>query len=403
MPDPVYISKITLPSGSTYEIKDAKAWSDIEDLRNAISGGVSFIGVTTTEISDGSTTNPITINNKSVTAIKGNLVIYDEGEFLWDGAQWVAMGDLSALGTLAYKNSASGTFTPAGTITNTNFSGKSLTSTGSFTPSGTIAPTLSASTTTSTGAVTFVTSLGTKSFSGTEATIKPKVTAAGTVAISTSSTGTANYTPAGTVSASFSGTSFNSTGSYTPSGTVTIGTGSGTANYTPAGTITVSAAGGTTTVNSITAVGTLPEFTATVANENLTLGFSQGTLPTKGENTTVKTGDATYKFSGTGAQLTGTFTGSAKTVTVSGTPTGTITNASFEGTGAVLKATFTGSEVEGTATYTPAGTVTVGANTRYLTASGTFTGSAGTVSVSGTPSGTVSASFNGTAGTVTVS
>ena len=133
-------------------------------------------------------------------------------------------------------------------------------------------------------------------------------------------------------------------------------------------------AGSTTTVNSITAVGTLPSLTTTVANEVLTIGFDQGTLPTKGANTTVKTGDAAYQASAP----------------------------AFTGTGAELKATFTGTEVEGSASYTPAGTVTVNSTTSYL--KGSFTGTQGSVSVKGTPSGTVSKpSFTGTAGTVTVS
>ena len=73
MPD---ISKITLPSGSVYDIKDAQAREDIEEIKDAIAGGVTFMGETTTPLTDGATTNPITINDKSVTAIKGYLVVY---------------------------------------------------------------------------------------------------------------------------------------------------------------------------------------------------------------------------------------------------------------------------------------------------------------------------------------
>lgn len=60
-----YISKITLPTGSTYDIKDAKAWTDIEALSAAIKGGVHYIGKTTTALVDGSTTNPITVEGKT--------------------------------------------------------------------------------------------------------------------------------------------------------------------------------------------------------------------------------------------------------------------------------------------------------------------------------------------------
>lgn len=332
------ISKLTLLNGTTYDIKDAQARSDIEDIKGAIAGGVTFMGETTTALTDGATTNPITINNKSVSAIKGYLVVYNSKEFVFDGSKWIEMGDLSVLGALAYKDSASGSFTPSGSVSKPTFTGSETTSTGNFTPAGGV--TLSTAATTSTGAVSYISAIGTKSFSGTAATIKPKVTAAGTVAIS-KGTGTANYTPEGSVAAP---------------------------------TISVKTAGATTTVNSITAVGTLPSLTTTVANEVLTIGFDQGTLPTKGANTTVKTGDAAYQASAP----------------------------AFTGTGAELKATFTGTEVEGSASYTPAGTVTVNSTTSYL--KGSFTGTQGSVSVKGTPSGTVSKpTFTGTAGTVTVS
>ena len=331
------ISKITLLNGTTYDLKDKQARDDIEAIEAAISGGVTFMGETSTALTDGSTTKSIVINSATVTAVKGYLVVYNSKEFVFDGEKWIEMGDLSLIGDLGWKDSASGNFTPTGSVSQPTFSGNEMTSTGNFTPSGSVGLTSAAST--STGAVGYISEIGTKSFSGTEATIKPKVTAAGTVAI-TKGTGTANYTPEGSVAAP---------------------------------TISVKTAGATTTVNSITAVGTLPSLTTTVANETLTIGFDQGTLPTKGANTTVKTGDAAYQA----------------------------TAPAFTGTGAELKATFTGTEVEGSASYTPAGTVTVNATTKYLT--GSFSGSQGSVSVKGTPSGTVSKpNFTGTQGTVTV-
>jgi len=310
---------------------------DIAAIEAAIAGGVTFMGETSTALTDGSTAKSIVINSATVTAVKGYLVVYNSKEFVFDGEKWIEMGDLSLIGDLGWKDSASGTFTPTGSVTQPTFSGDEMTSTGNFTPTGSVGLTSAAST--STGAVGYISEIGTKSFSGTAATIKPKVTAAGTVAI-TKGTGTANYTPEGSVAAP---------------------------------TISVKTAEATTTLNSITAVGTLPSLTTTVANETLTIGFDQGTLPTKGTDTTVKTGDAAYQA----------------------------TAPAFTGTGAELKATFTGTEVEGSASYTPAGTVTVNATTKYLT--GSFSGSQGSVSVKGTPSGTVSKpNFTGTQGTVTV-
>ena len=61
-----------------------------EDL--GLSGAMRFIGSTTTAISEGSTTNPITINGSSVTAINGNVVLYNHVEFIWVG-YWEKLGD----------------------------------------------------------------------------------------------------------------------------------------------------------------------------------------------------------------------------------------------------------------------------------------------------------------------
>ena len=102
MPD---ISELTLPSGTTYSIKDAQARS-----------AKGWIGITTTALTDGATTNPITINGQSVTAGAGDITSYDEQEFIFNGSAWQAFGDLSDLGTLAYKDSASGSYTPQGSV-----------------------------------------------------------------------------------------------------------------------------------------------------------------------------------------------------------------------------------------------------------------------------------------------
>lgn len=217
------ISKITLPSGTTYDLKDTVA-------RNTAAGGIKLKGETTTTLSDGATTNPITINGESYTAVNQDAVFYGNKEFVFDGTKWHEFGDMTGLGSLATKNSASGSFTPSGTVSQ---------------PTATITVT--------------------ESVSG-------------------------NFTPAGSVSAP---------------------------------TISKTEAGSTTTVNSITDVGTLPTYT--VSNETLTI--TAGTLPTKGADTTVKTGDATYSssaptFTGTKVQLDSTvtqptFTGTTASVTVS--------------------------------------------------------------------------------------
>lgn len=106
--------------------------------------------------------------------------------------------------------------------------------------------------------------------------------------------------------------------------------GNATASYTPAGTISkpnITVTPSTTTVNSITAVGTLPTWSASVSGETLSFSWSQGTLPTKGANTTVMTGASAALAS------TPAFTGTAATITSSYTPAGTIAINASSGTG----------------------------------------------------------------------
>lgn len=112
-----YLSQVTIGE-STYDLKDAEARQAIADLE-AYS---DYLGVTTSEIADGSTTNPIVINGESKTAVKGNIVNKGSKEFIWNGSAWQEFGDMSAIGALGYLDTASGDFTPAGTITGTNVS-----------------------------------------------------------------------------------------------------------------------------------------------------------------------------------------------------------------------------------------------------------------------------------------
>lgn len=148
MPD---IKKITLPSGNTYDIVDAGA----RELISALSGSTAFLGLTTTALTDGATTNPITVNGSSVTATTGNIVVYESAEFIWDGAKWVEFGDLSSLGDLAYKDTASVSFSGGTTD-------KCLGSDATFTTS--VTPTTSKLATTSVPNVTAAGSASTWSF-----------------------------------------------------------------------------------------------------------------------------------------------------------------------------------------------------------------------------------------------
>ena len=89
-----YLSQITLPSGSTYYLKDEEAHALIAELTNY----TKFLGVTTTELTEGSTTTTIVINGESVTAARGNIATYGSKEFIFNGTAWQEFGDLSGLG-----------------------------------------------------------------------------------------------------------------------------------------------------------------------------------------------------------------------------------------------------------------------------------------------------------------
>lgn len=119
-----YLDQVQLPNDqNTYYLRDAEARDVIDTLSNA----THFLGVTTTVLTDGDTTNPITINSQSITAVSGDIVIYNAGtelapenkEFIWNGTAWQEFGDPSIqnLGNLAFADTASGSYTPSGTIT----------------------------------------------------------------------------------------------------------------------------------------------------------------------------------------------------------------------------------------------------------------------------------------------
>lgn len=272
------IKQITLPSGTTYDLVDQGARDLIADIQSY----TSYLGVTSTSITDGSTTNPITVNSKSVTAKTGDIVNYGSKEFIWNGSAWQEFGDMSGLGALAYKDSASGSYKPEGTISQPTFTGKSMTSTGKFTPDGTVI-------------------------------VTTKSTSNKTAAVSVATSGTTTYTPDGTV-----------------------------------GTPTITVTPNTAKIHGMSAVGTLPNFTATVENEILTLGWNAGTLPTQASEQTFVTGikSATStqpSWTGTAVRLvtenipvpsayTATFTGTEDDVSVTGTTDGAVSAPTFTGT-----------------------------------------------------------------------
>lgn len=74
------ISKITLPSGTTYNIKDAEA----REILEAFAGGsaVVFMGVSTTALTDGGNETP-TVSGSTRTPVAGQLFFYGTQEYVY--------------------------------------------------------------------------------------------------------------------------------------------------------------------------------------------------------------------------------------------------------------------------------------------------------------------------------
>lgn len=125
-----YLSKLTV-GGNQYELKDAKAWADIADIQSSITGAMHYLGASSTAIADGDKTGPWTIDGvvfiASGTPAEGQVLLkagdvatYDNGtkelEFVWSGAAgaWREYGSTGSLKALAFKDSATGNVTCAG-------------------------------------------------------------------------------------------------------------------------------------------------------------------------------------------------------------------------------------------------------------------------------------------------
>ena len=173
------ISKVNI-GGITYNIKDAKARLDIESLQSSLTGAMHYIGTTIdpTSIADNSTSvayiktgNATAIGYHNGTAPSGStytyggvtynvtykelkagdVVICGKLEFAYSDADnaWHEFGSTGSLKALAFKDNASGRYKPKGNVSST-FSGTaktvkhtvtnsgSVSASGSFTPEGTI-------------------------------------------------------------------------------------------------------------------------------------------------------------------------------------------------------------------------------------------------------------------------
>lgn len=121
-----------MPDGNIMELKDKVA-------RAAAKGGTHFLGITETEITDGSSVSIVVVEDEEghpmeVTAQNGDMVFSGPREYIYTDTdhKWHEFGDLTNLGALAMKNTAAGMYTPGGSISTPTFTGESVT----YTPAG---------------------------------------------------------------------------------------------------------------------------------------------------------------------------------------------------------------------------------------------------------------------------
>lgn len=237
MADLPEISKVSLPTGTTYAIKDEYAREQI----SALSGAMEFLGVTTTQISDGSSTNPIVIAGQSVTAKAGDVVIYGSSEYVFSAAdnKWHEFGSTGSLKALAFKDSASGSYQPVGSVSKPTFTGTTETISVEYQPAGSVStPTITV--TKQTAAISGITSYTAGSAPAWSATVSSETLRFSWDAGAVTTIGSSSYTvmTGATGSASqptFTGTTTTISTSFQPAGSVSQPTFTGTTD-----TITVS-------------------------------------------------------------------------------------------------------------------------------------------------------------------
>lgn len=370
------ISKIVLGS-TTYNIKDTVA-------RAAMTGGMHFLGVSLSEISDASSSVAIiktgtntanryytgtaptgtsgtysgtTYTLKNVALTAGDVVIYDRLEFVFSNSDncWHELGSTGSLGSLAYKSGISVTYSKAtsakftGTPATISVSGSTsgvAVSDHSYTPQGTISGTVTNGTP---GTTTVVRSVNTSKLATTTVHDTPTIDApTNTVKASTTSlrgvSGTADVLSGLTGTTTFV-TGIDAVKASYANETLTLAAATTSTNTVSASTKTVALANAASTTVATGLTGT----TTFVTSATLTAGTSK----------TVATGEVAANATGATIATGVPSDGYADAITGLGTPT---FSGSFTGTKATIGHTVTqGSVTASTATngYTPAGSVTV--------------------------------------------
>ena len=382
------ISKITLPNGQTYNIKD-------EVARAAVSAGLTINVVEKLPTAAAATLGALylvpDVHSDKDDVYDEYVTVAKEGAYSWEkiGNTDVDLSNYSKK-THTHKvtsNVSVGahTYTPAGTLNAPAFTGSAVDVSVSGTPAGT---------------------LNAPAFTGTEGAVSVSGKATGSVAIAVGD-GDANYTPAGQVSTpTFTGKALTSAGKFTPAGSVAApkvtidtknGAGAEAAVYSMSSAGSVVAGEAASYTGHTFTAGTLPTWSAAVNGETLSFNFNAGVLAShnagvfNGGKATAVTLPSREAITIAASASAPAFTGTQGDVSVSGTPEGTVSKPTFTGTGANLAATFAGDTFTSSGKFTPAGSV----------AAPVFTGKALTSTGKVTAAGTVAAPvFTGTEATL---
>lgn len=366
------ISKIKIGS-TTYDIKDAVA-------RATLVGGVHYVGITTTALTDKATTSPVMIDGKSHTPAAGDIVIYVSGdkhlEFIWNAKaaepHWDEFGSTGELGTAAFMDYEDAALKHTHTIeheaTNANVVYEGTPQTGSVVTNVAISGEYVEA---ATGRIPYVADVSASS----NIILKPKILVP--------EIGTGKYTPEGSVG-------LNHEETATTDGAVSYGTTNSTKTVTSNVSVadhTVSVTGGGVTITQGTVTGSTAGVSVTAALKN---------APTfTGTQATITPGKTTFGITVSDEVLTLPDSVIKDIGSATYTPAGTNSKPDIEVT--VTQGTISGSTVGVSATYTnPSVTVSKHAITNgaialpalsytapkyQKTSSATFTGTEKDVSV----------------------
>lgn len=86
------------PLGEPQSREEALLMQLLEKI-SVIDKAIIWRGVTTTEITDGASTNPVVIDGSSYTAKSGDMVTYNSTEFVFNGTVWQEFGAASTIFT----------------------------------------------------------------------------------------------------------------------------------------------------------------------------------------------------------------------------------------------------------------------------------------------------------------